>query len=69
VVSEVLARKNTLSRGAAGTHGKQNGQPQKEQVIAANLDTVFVVCGLDRDFNLRRIERYLTLRMGSGLTK
>ena len=54
VISEVLTRKNVLSRGAAGTHGKQNELPQKEQVIAANLDTVFVVCGLDRDFNLRR---------------
>jgi ribosome biogenesis GTPase len=67
VISEVLSRKNTLSRGAAGTHGKQNGQPRKEQVIAANLDTVFVVCGLDRDFNLRRIERYLTLVYNCGL--
>ena len=61
VISEVLARKNTLSRGTAGTRGRQDAQPQREQVIAANLDTVFVVCGLDRDFNLRRIERYLTL--------
>ena len=61
LIFEALARKNALSRGAAGTHGKQNEQPQKEQVIAANLDTVFVVCGLDRDFNPRRIERYLTL--------
>ncbi|MCG6910072.1 MAG: ribosome small subunit-dependent GTPase A [Deltaproteobacteria bacterium] len=67
VISKVLARKNTLSRGAAGTHGKQNGLPQKEQIIAANLDTVFVVCGLDRDFNLRRIERYLTLVYNCGL--
>jgi len=67
LISEVLARKNSLSRGAAGTHGKQNGQPRKEQVIAANLDTVFVVCGLDRDFNLRRIERYLTLVYNAGL--
>ena len=67
VISEVLTRKNALSRGAAGTHGKQNELPQKEQVIAANLDTVFVVCGLDRDFNLRRIERYLTLVYNCGL--
>lgn len=61
VIFEVLTRKNTLSRGAAGTHCKQNTLPLKEQVIAANIDTVFIVCGLDRDFNLRRIERYLTL--------
>lgn len=67
VISEVLTRKNALSRGAAGAHGKQNAQPHKEQVIAANLDTVFIVCGLDRDFNLRRIERYLTLVYNCGL--
>ncbi len=67
VVSDVLARKNALSRGAAGAHGKQNAQPHREQVIAANLDRVFVVCGLDRDYNLRRIERYLTLAYNCGL--
>ena len=61
VISRVLVRKNALSRGASGSHNKQDAQPQKEQVIAANLDTVFIVSGLDRDFNLRRIERYLTL--------
>jgi ribosome biogenesis GTPase len=67
VIAEVLARQNALSRGAAGTRGKQNELPQKEQVIAANLDTVFIVCGLDRDYNLRRIERYLTLVYNCGL--
>ena len=67
VISEVLERKNSLSRGASGKRGKQNEQPNKEQIIAANLDTVFVVCGLDRDFNLRRIERYLTLIYNCGL--
>jgi ribosome biogenesis GTPase len=41
--------------------------PTREQVIAANLDTVFIVCGLDRDFNLRRIERLLTLIYNCGL--
>ena len=67
VISEVLARKNMLSRGAAGSHGKQEAQARREQIIAANLDTVFIVCGLDRDFNLRRIERYLTLVYNCGL--
>ena len=67
VISNVLPRKNALSRGAAGSHGKQKAQPTREQVIAANLDTVFVVCGLDRDFNLRRIERCLTLIYNCGL--
>ena len=67
VISRVLARKNALSRGASGTHNKQNAQSQKEQVIAANLDTVFIVSGLDQDFNLRRLERYLTLVYNCGL--
>jgi ribosome biogenesis GTPase / thiamine phosphate phosphatase len=67
VISRVLVRKNALSRGASGTHSKQDAHPQKEQVIAANLDTVFIVSGLDQDFNLRRIERYLTLVYNCGL--
>ena len=67
VISTVLPRKNVLSRGAAGRHGKQNARPTQEQVIAANLDAVFVVCGLDRDFNLRRVERCLTLVYNCGL--
>ena len=67
LIFEVLNRKNVLSRGASGTHGRQDAQPKREQVISANIDTVFVVCGLDRDFNLRRIERFLTLVYNSGL--
>ncbi|MFL6068859.1 MAG: ribosome small subunit-dependent GTPase A [Gaiellaceae bacterium] len=38
----------------------------KPQVVAANVDVVFVVCGLDLNYNLRRIERYLTLAWESG---
>jgi ribosome biogenesis GTPase / thiamine phosphate phosphatase len=67
VIYEVLERKNVLSRGAAGAHHKKDAQPNRDQVLAANLDTVFVVCGLDRDYNLRRIERYLTLVYNCGL--
>jgi len=67
VIHTVLPRRNSLSRGAAGTRGKQEELPRREQVIAANLDAVFIVCGLDRDFNLRRIERYLTLVYNCGL--
>lgn len=68
VIQTVLPRKNTLVRGAAGSRGKQDEAPSRKQVIAANLDTVFVVCGLDRDFNLRRIERYVTLVYNCGLS-
>src|SRR5258708_483096 len=42
------------------------GDREEEQVIAANIDLAFIVCGLDGDFNLRRIERYLTLTRESG---
>ncbi len=45
---------------------KQPGDAIREQVIAANIDVLFVVCGLDGDFNLRRIERYLLLACESG---
>ncbi len=56
----LLPRYSAIKRGAAGEHYRQ-------QVIAANIDTVFVVCGLDGDFNPRRIERYLLLVAGSGV--
>ncbi len=56
----LLPRFSSIKRGAAGEHYRQ-------QVIAANIDTVFVVCGLDADFNPRRIERYLMLVGGSGV--
>jgi ribosome biogenesis GTPase len=38
----------------------------KPQVVAANVDVVFVVCGLDMNYNVRRVERYLTLAWESG---
>ena len=45
---------------------KVAGQLTEEQVVAANIDTIFIVCGLDGNFNLRRIERYLLLVYDSG---
>ena len=59
VIEVLLPRKSVFSRNAAG-------KAVREQVVAANVDRVFVVTGLDRDFNLRRIERYLALVYGSG---
>ncbi len=67
VVTYVFARKNQLVRGAAGRRGKLDAAPKAKQVIASNIDTVFIVCGLDRDYNLRRIERYLTLIYNSNM--
>ncbi len=60
-IASVLPRKNALSCGASGRQGKKDNTALRTQIIAANLDSVFIVCGLDRDFNIRRIERYLTL--------
>lgn len=59
IVHAVLPRTTKFSRRAAGTR-------EDEQVIAANVDTAFIVCGLDGDFNVRRMERYLTLVQESG---
>ena len=52
--SKLLERKTSIVRKAAGL--KSNSQ-----LIAANVDTVFIVCSLNEDFNLNRIERYLAL--------
>jgi ribosome biogenesis GTPase len=54
IVEAVLPRRSCFERRAAG---KREGR----QAIAANIDLVFLVCGLDGDFNLRRLERYLIL--------
>jgi ribosome biogenesis GTPase len=58
-ILELLPRRSILKRGAAGEHHRQ-------QLIAANVDHVLVVVGLDQDFNPRRIERYLVVIRASG---
>lgn len=59
VIERVLERRTVFTRGAAGREARA-------QVVAANVDLVFVVCGLDEDFNVRRIERYLARVWASG---
>jgi len=63
IIHAVLPRKSKFSRKVAG-------ERTEEQVVSANIDTVFIVSGLDggRNLNLRRIERYLTLAWNSGAT-
>lgn len=53
-VHRVLERSSVFSRKAAGSK-------VHEQLIAANVDTLLIVCSLNNDFNLNRIERYLVL--------
>ncbi len=55
----LLPGRTAIKRSAAGKHYGQ-------QVIAANIDTVFIVCGLDAELNPRRIERYLLLVRGGA---
>lgn len=59
VIQAVLPRRSKFSRLAAGS-------PAREQIVAANVDTVFLVSALNHDFNLRRVERYLALAWQSG---
>lgn len=47
---------------------KASGEEVKPQPIAANVDTIFIVCSCNEDFNLSRIERYLALVLQAGAT-
>jgi ribosome biogenesis GTPase len=58
-IYDVLPRKSKFSRKAAGIK-------TEEQIVAANVDTVFLVSGLDGNFSLRRLERYLVVAWESG---
>ncbi len=59
VIDRVLQRRTLFCRGAAGREARA-------QVVAANVDRVLIVSGLDGDFNLRRIERTLARVWASG---
>jgi len=60
-IHALLPRRTVISR-------KVPGGLTAEQVIAANIDTVFLVTGLDQEFNPRRVERYVAAMLGSGAT-
>ena len=59
VIHHVLPRRSCFLRKAAG-------ESRSEQLVAANIDTVFLCMALNRDFNLRRLERYLSTAWDSG---
>ncbi|MFA5858892.1 MAG: ribosome small subunit-dependent GTPase A [Elusimicrobiota bacterium] len=61
IIAGVLPRMSKFSRKVAG-------DVTDEQVLVANIDTVFLVNGLDGDYNLRRIERYLSVTQENKLT-
>lgn len=61
IIHNLIPRKGYFSRKAvmAGGTGNSGGKTE-QQGLASNIDTVFLVSGLDNNFNLRRIERYVT---------
>lgn len=59
IIHKVLPRKSLFVRMSSGT-------TNKEQVLAANIDYVFICMSLNLDFNLKRLERYVTLTWNSG---
>ena len=59
IIHHILTRKSAFIRKAAGT-------ANTEQIVAANIDTVFICMSLNNDYNLRRLERYLGIAWDSG---
>lgn len=59
IISKILTRKSVFIRKAAGT-------VNQGQIVAANIDIVFLCMSLNNDFNLRRLERYLSIALSSG---
>ena len=59
IIHAILPRKSKFSRNVAGRR-------TEEQVVAANIDTVFLVNSLNNNFSVRRLERYLTLVWDCG---
>lgn len=59
IIHHILTRKSAFIRKAAGTSNN-------EQIVAANVDTVFICMSLNKDFNLRRLERYISIGWDSG---
>lgn len=61
IIHHILPRSTVLSR-------KSSGREVEEQIIATNMDIIFIVQGLDKNFNLRRLERFLVIAAHSGAT-
>ena len=67
IITAVLPRRSAFVRSAADASRRSAGHLADEQVLAANVDVAFLVAGLDHDFNLRRLERYLAVAWSSGV--
>ncbi len=61
LIHEILYRKNKLQR-------KSIGKESDQQIIATNVDYAFIVEGVNRDFNINRLERYITICLDAKIT-
>lgn len=61
IIHHILPRRTCISR-------KTSGKEFDEQIIAANVDIVFIIQSLDHNYNLRRLERFLVVAAESGAT-
>lgn len=67
-IMKTLERKSKFSRNDFSGHGAGYVKTIREQVVAANFDTVFIMQSLNHDLNPKRLERYLALAWQSGAT-
>lgn len=65
-IIETLKRDSSFSRASSSGDRNHEMHTQHEQLVAANFDYVFIMQSLNDNFNIRRIERYLTLAWESG---
>ncbi len=61
IITQILPRKSKFVRNVSGALNE-------EQIVASNIDFVFICTSLNQDFNLKRLERYVTLAWNSGAT-
>jgi len=60
-IHEIFPRQSILERQAVGRYAEK-------QIIATNIDYTFIIQAVDRDFNINRLERYLTLCHAGGVS-
>ncbi len=65
-IHAVIERRSAIARSASDSNRRGGGRLIDEQVLAANVDIALLVAAIDREPNLRRIERYIALAWGSG---
>ena len=66
MIYETLKRESSFSRTASSSDRNKEIHTQHEQLVAANFDYVFILQSLNNNFNINRIERYLSLAWESG---